>query len=223
MPFFTLAIASCLVVGDDPAFAGKWKTSFGEVALTADGDAITGSFGPFGRFKIAWKVEANTLKATYKEDAAEGTLSFALDPSGRSFQGRFQLKNGRAGVWNGWRTEPQGGRGSARRVRGVVAHRPRPHGADPGRREGRGQVRRARRINPSKGPRPADTSRSAGRRPAQAPDGSTSRRTDQRLLARPAQTVPAAGTAGPGGRPPSTPATPRSRRARRCRARPTAS
>jgi predicted esterase len=92
---------------DAPGFAGSWKTTFGVVTLKANGDSIEGTFGPGGRSTIQGTVKDNVLKATYKEAQAEGELTFTLDPAGHAYTGRFQLKNGRAGFWNGWRPDPE--------------------------------------------------------------------------------------------------------------------
>ncbi len=93
---------------DDEAtsFAGSWKTTFGEVALKQDGDALTGTFGPGGRFTIKGTAKGRVFTADYQEDQARGELSWTLDPSGHAFSGTFAIKNGRSGTWKGWRPDP---------------------------------------------------------------------------------------------------------------------
>lgn len=101
------ASSSSALAGDGDAFAGTWKTTFGAVTLKADGDAVTGSFGPEGKFPIRGRVKEKTFEATYNEGPVEGELTFTLDPSGNGFTGRFAIKNGRSGLWNGWRPDPR--------------------------------------------------------------------------------------------------------------------
>lgn len=106
-PLIAVALlVPCSGLAADPSFAGSWKTTFGVVEFERDGDALKGTFGPNGRYKITGTQADRVLKATYREDRAEGELTLTLDPSGNAFTGRFQLKGGRAGSWNGWRPDP---------------------------------------------------------------------------------------------------------------------
>lgn len=117
------SLATCASASsvDDPAplFAGSWKTTFGIVILKQDKSAVTGTFGEGGRFRITGDADGKVLKASYKEGTAEGELTFTLDPSGHAFSGRFQLKNGRAGFWNGWRPDPSAATGPTAKFAGL--------------------------------------------------------------------------------------------------------
>ena len=101
-----IAPSSALAGGAD-GFAGTWKTTFGTVTLETKGNSVTGSFGTDGQFPIRGTVTDKVLKATYHESQIEGELTFTLAPSGLAFSGRFAIKNGRSGVWNGWKPDPK--------------------------------------------------------------------------------------------------------------------
>lgn len=108
--FATLAIggvSASWARGEGSSFDGSWKTTFGVVTFKQDGENITGTYGQGERFTIAGTVKDGVLKGTNKEGAIEGDVTFTLDSTGNAYTGRFRLKNGRAGVWNGWRPDPE--------------------------------------------------------------------------------------------------------------------
>ena len=88
-------------------FHGEWQTTISLVKLKQTGDAVTGSFGAKGQFPLKGNVKGNTLTFEYEEGQAKGDGQFTLDASGNAFTGRFQIRNGRNGYWNGWRPDPK--------------------------------------------------------------------------------------------------------------------
>lgn len=97
----------------NPSFDGKWNTEqFGELELTVNGNAVTGTFGneggtvsglvygPFLR-KGRWTQRSNDGEGT-----TGGDFQLTLDPTGLSFQGTWTYDNplhGSGGTWNGTR------------------------------------------------------------------------------------------------------------------------
>ncbi|HKI17735.1 MAG TPA: hypothetical protein VKA15_07630, partial [Isosphaeraceae bacterium] len=88
-------------------FQGEWRTTIGVVSLEQKGEAVTGSYGPRGRFLIKGTAKGNILTFEYEEGQAKGDARFMLDASGNTFTGTFQVRNGRRGLWNGWRPDPR--------------------------------------------------------------------------------------------------------------------
>jgi hypothetical protein len=52
-------------------------------------------------------VKGNVLNFDYEEGQAKGSAEFTLDASGNAFAGRFQVRGGPSGPWNGWRPDPK--------------------------------------------------------------------------------------------------------------------
>jgi predicted esterase len=98
-----------VAVADEPGrtFQGEWRTTVGVVSLEQKGEAVTGSYGPGGRFLIKGTTKGNTLTIEFEEGNAKGDARFALDDSGNAFAGTFQVRNGQRGLWNGWRPDPK--------------------------------------------------------------------------------------------------------------------
>jgi predicted esterase len=94
---------------DEPSkpFAGEWRTTISTVKLEQNGEDVTGSYGPGGRFSIKGTAKDNILTFDYQEGQAKGTARFVLDESRNAFTGTFQVQNGRSGLWNGWRPDPR--------------------------------------------------------------------------------------------------------------------
>jgi hypothetical protein len=90
----------------DGPFDGEWQTTISLVKLKQAGDAVTGSFGVKGQFPLKGSVKGDTFTFEYKEGQVKGDGRFTLDASGHAFTGRFQVRNGRSGSWNGWRPDP---------------------------------------------------------------------------------------------------------------------
>ncbi len=102
-------LAAAAVSAADPAksFQGEWRTTIGIVKLEQTGNTVTGTYGLGGRFPLKGTVKDDVLTFEYTEGQAKGDGRFALDESGNSFTGTFQVRNGRAGNWNGWRPDPK--------------------------------------------------------------------------------------------------------------------
>ncbi len=109
----TLLGAACTIGGvtaaavADGQFQGEWRTTIGIVKLEQNGSTVTGKYGPNGRFPLKGTVKGNVLTFEYQEGQAKGTGEYALDESGNAFMGKFQIRGGRSGQWNGWRPDPQ--------------------------------------------------------------------------------------------------------------------
>ncbi|MFI5454762.1 MAG: hypothetical protein ACHRXM_04865 [Isosphaerales bacterium] len=107
-----LAWAACaltsVATADEPSnpFQGEWRTTIGVISLEQKGEAVTGSYGPGGRFPIKGTAKGKMLTFEYEEGPAKGDAQFMLDASGNAFTGTFQIRNGRRGSWNGWRPDP---------------------------------------------------------------------------------------------------------------------
>ena len=89
------------------SFGGRWRTSIGVVELKQDGDAVTGTYGNAGQFKIKGTVAGKVLTYEYQEGEAKGDARWTLNDSGLGFQGGYQIRGGRGGAWNGWRPDPE--------------------------------------------------------------------------------------------------------------------
>jgi predicted esterase len=107
-----LAWAVCtltsLAAGDEPtsSFEGEWRTTFATVTLKQNGESVTGSYGPESRFTLKGTVNGNIFTFEYEEGQAKGDAQFVLEGSGNAFSGKFQIRNGRRGIWSGWRPDP---------------------------------------------------------------------------------------------------------------------
>src|SRR5207245_579843 len=107
----TLLACALTAAAPDPArFAGEWKSTFGPVQIKQDGDAASGTIG-LGKFPFKGTIKGKDLSLAYDEGQAHVEATFTLDPSGNAFGGTFQVKNGRRGVWNGWRPDSAASRG----------------------------------------------------------------------------------------------------------------
>jgi predicted esterase len=92
---------------DDGAFDGQWRTSLGIVKLTQEGDAVTGTYGDAGQFRLKGTVKGRVLTFEYEEGQAKGDARFTLDETANAFRGGFQVRGGNAGRWDGWRPDPK--------------------------------------------------------------------------------------------------------------------
>jgi predicted esterase len=100
---WSMVVAS--VAAADGQFQGEWQTTIGIVKLEQNGNAVTGSYGPNGRFPLKGSVKGDVLTFEYEEGTAKGTGEYTLDASGNAFEGKFQIRGGRSGQWNGWRPD----------------------------------------------------------------------------------------------------------------------
>jgi len=110
-------------MADDPQgsgpFSGEWRTTIGTVRLSQNGGDVTGSYGDAGQFEIKGTVKGKLLTFEYQEKDAKGDGRYKLDDSGNRFTGGFQIRGGRAGVWNGWRPDPKAPNGQTAQVAGL--------------------------------------------------------------------------------------------------------
>ena len=106
---YVACILTTSAAADEPTglFQGEWRTTIGLVKLEQKGNAVTGRYGASDQFPLKGNVKDNILTFEYEEGQAKGDGRFTLDPSGNAFTGGFQVRNGRAGPWNGWRPDPK--------------------------------------------------------------------------------------------------------------------
>ncbi len=57
----------------DGQFHGERRTTIGIVKLEQNGDAVTGKYGPNGRFPLQGTVKGNVLNFDYQEGQAKGS------------------------------------------------------------------------------------------------------------------------------------------------------
>ncbi len=93
-------------------FSGEWKSTFGIVSIDQKNGEAKGVFAP-GKFPFKGKVSGKTFTFEYDEGQVKGDASFELADDGRSYSGKFQIRGGRGGVWNGWRPDPEAVKRSA--------------------------------------------------------------------------------------------------------------
>ena len=105
-------------IGSKPTFQGEWRTSFGVVKITQNGNEVTGTYGQNGANKIKGKVDGKVLTYEFSEGTAKGDAKWTLAESGRSFEGGFQVRGGRGGVWSGWQPDPSASKGEPAKFSG---------------------------------------------------------------------------------------------------------
>jgi predicted esterase len=107
--FSLLCALAPAVTADEPAgpFQGEWRTTIGIVKLEQKGEVVTGTYGPGDRFPLKGTIKGKVLTFEYEEGQAKGDGRFTIDESGSAFTGNFQIRNGRGGLWNGWRPDPK--------------------------------------------------------------------------------------------------------------------
>src|SRR5689334_12602363 len=101
------------------SFDGEWRTSFGLATLEQAGNAVTGTYGDAGQFTMKGTVAGKTLTFQYQEGQAAGDGNWTLDNSGHAFRGKFQVRGGRSGTWEGWRPDPKAVEGKRADVAGL--------------------------------------------------------------------------------------------------------
>lgn len=113
-----LVLAPAASAGEG-VFDGEWRTSIGTVRLEQTGNDVTGTYGNAGEFTLKGTVQDHKLTFEYQEGDAKGDAQWTLDESGHSFQGRFQVRGGRAGRWDGWRPDPEAPTGTSSNLGGL--------------------------------------------------------------------------------------------------------
>lgn len=100
-------------IDDTDSFTGLWKTSYGRMRLTQNGDTVRGIYSFGGNATIEGTVDGRTLKFKYEQpDGEKGEGTFELSEDARNFSGTWQTaaaKGGAAapGKWTGSRIVPQ--------------------------------------------------------------------------------------------------------------------
>ena len=117
--FLLLAIAAPAQAAEEGVFNGEWRTSIGIVKLKQTGNAVTGTYGNAGQFTLKGTVDAKKLSFEYEEGQAKGDAHWTLDESGHSFRGEFRIRGGQAGVWRGWRPDPEAPKGKPADLAGL--------------------------------------------------------------------------------------------------------
>ena len=171
--------AAAATGADGPVkFAGEWKSTSGPVVFEQKGDEVSGKI-VFWNLPLKGKVEekGRKLAVSYIENQAKVNATLEFDESGNAFAGPTRPANG-----NQWDLERLAARPLGRhrakpgRLRGALAHRPRPDGAEPRRRQGQGPVRAPGDVQPRGDGQGAAPRIQLKALPAPAPAGSTSTR-----------------------------------------------
>lgn len=90
-----------------PSFTGQWRTTYGTMALTQEGDRVTGTYTSEGApCTLSGRVAEGRLTFSYQEPSTKGEGWFDLAADGRSFKGQWRPAGEVA--WQSW---------SGRRVR----------------------------------------------------------------------------------------------------------
>lgn len=82
-------------------WSGPWKTDFGAMTLSQNGNRVTGTY-EFKGGRIDGTISGNVLSGTWTQTNGSGRFEFTLSADGRSFSGRWgggQTLTG--GTWNG--------------------------------------------------------------------------------------------------------------------------
>ena len=100
-----------LTVAPARSFTGAWKTEWGTLTMSQDGDAVSGSYDFMGG-AIAGKVKDGVLAFGWSQtgNGHQGTGTFVLSSDGDSFSGTWARrpgdeKLGPGGTWSGTRNK----------------------------------------------------------------------------------------------------------------------
>ncbi|MEM7315486.1 MAG: hypothetical protein AAF497_20275 [Planctomycetota bacterium] len=88
------------VATQEPAFAGKWRTTYGVMSLTVSDNQASGTYG-LGT--VTGTIEGSEFKFSYTEPNAAGEGVFTLSENGKSFTGKW--KDNRGSRWLPWTGE----------------------------------------------------------------------------------------------------------------------
>ena len=117
---FVMRASSGAVDKAGGVFDGEWRTSLGIVTLKQAGNVVTGTYGKGGQFTLKGTVEGGRILGfEYREGGAIGEGQWTLDESRNAFSGRFKLRGGKAGSWEGWRPDAEAMEGKAVDVGGL--------------------------------------------------------------------------------------------------------
>jgi predicted esterase len=91
-----------------PELTGTWWGTFGELALTSKGDAVTGTYGAGGRFTLEGTRAGRTVKVALSEGGpVKGEATFEANAAGTVLRGTYAWPNGNRGTWNLVRQDPK--------------------------------------------------------------------------------------------------------------------
>ena len=107
--FISLFLTTNSAADDGPSnpFQGEWRTTISLVKLEQKGNEVTGTYGNAGQYTIRGTAKGNVLTFEHAEGQVKGDGKFTIDATGNAFEGSFQIRNGQAGNWNGWRPDPK--------------------------------------------------------------------------------------------------------------------
>jgi hypothetical protein len=95
----------------DEDFSGVWKTTFGMMRLSQDGEKVSGCYASGGQSGITGSVQSGVLTFTYKEPSGiDGSGEFTLSDDAATFAGTWKSSNGKSGTWDAKRVVPVPGR-----------------------------------------------------------------------------------------------------------------
>lgn len=101
------ALPAPVIAEEPPAvtsttFAGRWRTTFGAMDLSIDGDRVRGTYAYGGGSTIDGRLtEGGTrLELTYVEPNMTGEAWFVLDDTRQRFMGKW--RDARGGPWRDW-------------------------------------------------------------------------------------------------------------------------
>ena len=85
-------------------FTGSWKTTFGGLVFTQEGDEVTGTYGD--ESTVTGRVNGRRLTFSYTEPSERGEGWFELAEDGQTFNGRWREHRTAAfGSWKVWNGE----------------------------------------------------------------------------------------------------------------------
>ncbi|MCX6979180.1 MAG: hypothetical protein NTV08_00230 [Verrucomicrobia bacterium] len=93
-------------------FSGVWKSSYGMMRLTQQGNAVEGCYMMSGTARVSGTVNGDRMVFTYRElDGTTGAGEYKLSAERDKFEGRWKADGGKGGgAWTGTRVLPQAGR-----------------------------------------------------------------------------------------------------------------
>ena len=106
---FLLGLLRSFAATED--FSGVWKTSYGMMRLSQDGEEVTGCYTLGEQSEITGSVKSGLLTFKYQEPGGiEGTGEFTLSADATSFTGTWNATDGKSGKWEATREVPVPGR-----------------------------------------------------------------------------------------------------------------
>ena len=91
------------------AFSGLWKTDHGYLRLSGSSAGLLGTYSSSTGSVLEGRVDAETLRCVFREDAGNGLAEFQLSADGSRLKGRWKLDGKADDEWEDWsgtRVEP---------------------------------------------------------------------------------------------------------------------